>query len=433
MRSRNPFWQEWWVLVAWIGGATLLGAAFSTAYNGFVAGLILYLVWHLRNLRKLDRWLRGKSSGLSYNAPGIWGEIYYWLYRLRRRDRRRKKRLSSVLDRYRASFEALPDAVVILGEGELIEWWNPPAARWLGLHKKQDIGQPITNLLRQPEFLRFIAEGELETELTIRSSIDERRMLSLRLVPYGKDETLMIARDITRLQQLEQMRSDFVANVSHELRTPLTVISGYLETLEADDSLDEPVHKAIGIMGQQSRRLQSIVSDLLLLSRLETDTGTRHEEDVDMKALLSMICDDARALSSGQHEIVLALNSNAGLHGSRDELRSAFSNLVYNAVHYTDAGGHIRVSWDEDDLGLFFRVSDDGPGIPENHIPRLTERFYRVDAGRSRERGGTGLGLAIVKHVMLKHRGELEIYSKPGEGSTFTCRFPEPARSGSLS
>jgi two-component system phosphate regulon sensor histidine kinase PhoR len=429
----NPMRQEWTQLILWLGGMTIIGLIFSAPMTGLLIGLAGYLVWYLRNLRRLILWLQGRSAGLPENAAGVWGEIYYWLYRLRRRDRRRKKRMSSALSRFRESTAALPDAVVALGEGELIEWWNPLAKRLLGFRSKQDIGQPITNLIRHPEFIRFIAAGDESEALILRSPVDESVILSIRLVRYGKKQSLLIAQDVTRLHRLEQMRSDFVANVSHELRTPLTVISGYLETIKSDTQLPEALKGAIEAMDSQSQRLRRIVSDLLLLSQLESDAGTRHEEDIDIHGLLSMVCDDARALSHGRHTIELKLDSASGLHGNRDELRSAFSNLVYNAVHYVPEGGHINVSWSEDSRGLHMCVEDDGPGIPAQHLPRLTERFYRIDAGRSRDQGGTGLGLAIVKHVLMKLHGELLIESESGKGSRFCCYFPLTAGTGSLS
>ena len=424
--------REWLLAWLWVGGASGIGALLSYPWTGIIIGLASYLAWHLFNLRRLVRWLSGDGS-LPGGSPGVWGEIYHGLYRLRRRSRRRKKRLRKALKRFRQSTAALPDAIVALEDDEFIDWWNPPAGEWLGL-RRQDLGQPISNLLRDPALIHFLREQrDPDEELTIDAPMDPARKLAVRLVDYGKRRRLLVARDITRLQRLEQMRSDFVANVSHELRTPLTVISGYLETLEADPQLPGELKTVIQTMDAQAQRLQNIVSDLLLLSRLENGEGLRHEEDIDMHAMLGAIVEDARVLSNGRHRIELVLESHSGLHGNREELHSAFANLIGNAVRYVPEGGNITVSWREHDDGLQMCVADDGPGIEAWHLPRLTERFYRVDTGRSREQGGTGLGLAIVKHVLLKLNGELRIDSEPGRGSRFCCHFPLSARSGSLS
>lgn len=418
-----------WVLEFW----RVVGLAFVALALGFVTGhvaamllvaTLVYLLYHLYQLRNLERWLRSKGRATP-DVQGVWGDVYYQLYRIQRRNRKRKKKLAAMLGRFRESTAAMPDATVVLDQNGLIEWWNDAAGKALGLKQPHDVGQPITNLVRHPDLLRYLESGDFSESLMIPSPADERASLSIRIVPYGNNQRLLVARDITRLQLLEQMRRDFIANVSHELRTPLTVISGYLETLQdADDDCAREWAGSLGAMEQQAARMQQIVTDLLLLSRLETEGVQSDRQLVDVPALLSMLREDAEALSKGSHDIALDAQGGLWLLGSRGELRSAFSNLIYNAVRYTPAGGSIRIRWYADDDGAHFEVADTGIGIAAQHIPRLTERFYRVDVGRSREAGGTGLGLAIVKHVLVRHDARLSVESKLGEGSVFACHFP---------
>ncbi len=383
-----------------------------------------YLAWQLVNLRRLERWVRGERASLP-QLDGVWGDVFYHLYRLRKKSRKRKKRLGAILARFRESTAAMPDATVVLGEDGLIEWWNDAATRLLGLRYPQDVGQPMTNLVRHPDFYEYLAGGEYSDRVEFPSPVDSNVVLSARVIPYGNNQRLMVVRDVTRLHRLEEMRRDFIANVSHELRTPLTVISGYLESLQdADDECTRRWQRSLTAMDRQASRMQQIVTDLLLLSRLETDRGGADRALVDVPALLETLREDAMALSSGSHTIALDADPDLWLQGSRNELRSAFSNLIYNAVRYTPHGGRIDIRWYADEDGAHFAVADTGIGIAPQHIERLTERFYRVDVGRSRETGGTGLGLAIVKHVLMRHSAELRIDSSPGKGSTFTCDFP---------
>lgn len=396
----------------------------NVAWTLFIV-LSLYFAWHLRNLYQLNKWLQGKRSGMPGHVGGLWSDIYYHLYRLQQRNRKRKKRLANMLNRFRESTDALPDAAVILNDENIIESWNRAATGLLQLKSPQDIHKPITNLLRNPDFIQYLRHGDFDDRLLMPSPVDENVMLSLRIVPYGKKQRLLVVRDITRLHMLEQVRRDFIANVSHELRTPLTVVSGYLETLIDED--DEWVRKNRALllsMQQQTTRMQNIVVDLLLLSRLETDTSQHIRQSVDVPAMLEMIREDAMVLSGGRHEISTEIEHALWLRGNREELMSAFSNLVYNAVKYTPQGGSIAIRWYADEMGAHLEVIDTGEGIPPQHIPRLTERFYRVDVGRSRDSGGTGLGLAIVKHVLNRHQASLHIESELEKGSTFRCDFP---------
>ncbi len=299
----------------------------------------------------------------------------------------------------------------------------------LGLQTAHDRGQHITNLLRDPGFISYFNARNYSEPLTLTSPIDERRILQYQITLYGDDERLVMARDITRLHRLEQMRRDFVANVSHELRTPLTVLSGYLETYsDISDQLPPRLGRSIQQMQEQTQRMQNLVNDLLLLSRLEIDQGGQDHHPLPLEPLLQSVCDDALALSHQRHTITVALESDARLLGSEQEIRSAVSNLAFNAVRYTPAGSQITLRWKASATGGgYIDVEDNGEGIDPVHIPRLTERFYRVDKGRSTATGGTGLGLAIVKHVLLRHDAQLQIESLPGKGALFRCAFP-PSR-----
>lgn len=383
-----------------------------------LAGL---LAWHYYNLRALERWLK---RGPPLNPPvslGIWSEIFERLYRLKRAEWRRKRRLAALLRQFRQATAALPDGVVVLNRTHQVLWFNAAGASLLGLKSPQDVGSPITNVVRAPELAEWLETGPLGRNLPIASPEDESVRLSLRFVPYTEGQSLIVARDVSHLHRLEQVRQDFVANASHELRTPLTVVAGYLEALEEDGTPEWA--GAIREMRQQTHRMASIVEDMLNLSRLDAASAPATHLQVDMTGLLDGIRREAEALSEGRHHLTFEVTPGLDLRGDLKDLRSAFSNLVANAVRYTQDGGEISVGWRADDGNAVFQVRDTGPGIPEKHIPRLTERFYRVSPSRSRASGGTGLGLSIVKHVLGQHQAELHIESKVGHGSTFTCLF----------
>jgi two-component system phosphate regulon sensor histidine kinase PhoR len=397
-------------------------------YPGAVVLIVLggYLAWHLRNLFRLYNWLQDGHRFHPPEAGGIWGEVFHLLYRFQLRNRKRKRRLTGLIKRFQEATAAMPDATVILDADGAIEWFNGAAQNLLGLQPGRDVGQRILNLIRSPGFTRYLAKGTLNEPIRMLSPLDDSVTLNIRVVPYGREQRLLIARDVSQQQRLEQMRRDFVANVSHELRTPLTVVSGFLETLMDDDET-YPDHAArpLELMQQQTWRMQHIVEDLLLLSRLETDSSRPPHQAVAVPAVLLMIQEGVEPLveQKGQH---LTIESDSGLwiYGAEKELYSAFSNLVTNAVRYTPEGGSIAVRWYRDDSGAHLEVRDTGVGIAPQHIPRLTERFYRVDVGRSRDVGGTGLGLAIVKHVVSRHDGNLRISSTLNKGSIFSIDIP---------
>jgi two-component system phosphate regulon sensor histidine kinase PhoR len=411
-------------LLLLLGACLLLGLVTGQYAWALVLGLAGYLYWNLRQLLRLHHWLKNADE-LPPEGSGVWGEVFDQIYHLQKRNQRARGRLQAVIDRVQESTAALKDGVVMLDRQGNLEWWNRAAGQLLGLKRKQDGGQPITNLVRHPRFKEYFEQDNHREPLELPSPVDDHLRLQLQLTLYGNGEHLMLVRDVTRLHQLEQMRKDFVANVSHELRTPLTVLTGYLETLQDNvDDIQPRWRRALQQMQQQGARMQNLLNDLLLLARLEATDYPADSKPVAVDLLLLSIRGDAQALSADRHRISLEADAAVRLKGSESELRSAFSNLVFNAVKYSPEGGEIRIRWWADAAGAHLAVQDSGLGIEARHIPRLTERFYRVDASRSANTGGTGLGLAIVKHVLIHHRGQLQIDSTPGKGSTFTCHFP---------
>lgn len=388
-------------------------------------GMAWRVLYHLRNLADLMRWLKDPENIALPDGSGMWIEVFSHLNKMVRTHREQRERYEAALEQMERATAALPEGVVILDEADHIEWCNPLAEQHFGLDSRYDIGQQITYLARQPAFVQYLAVRDFSKPLVLRGSRQDDLILSIKLISYGENQRLLISRDITQLERIETMRRDFVANVSHELRTPLTVVSGFVETLQDMPTRDnEMAQRALLLMGEQTNRMEHLVDDLLTLSRLEDDQNRLREEKVDVGTLLEEVLRDGRLLSNNKHRIELQENCGLNLNGSREELRSAFSNLVSNAIRYTPDGGHIDVRWSQHDGQVVFAVKDSGIGIAPQHIARLAERFYRVDRSRSRETGGTGLGLAIVKHVAMRHQARLHITSEEGQGSTFSIIFP---------
>jgi len=382
------------------------------------------LVYHGRQVMRLERWLRHGRRLRPPNAEGLWGSLYDSLYRLQRRHRQRRLRLARLLRRFRESANAMPDGTVVLRDTGEMQWWNGVAGRYLGLQWPRDQGQRVANLLRHPDFAEYLQRGEWQTAVKVPSPVDARRVLEVRVVPYGEDQQLLLAREVTRLHRLETMRRDFVGNITHELRTPLTVLRGMSEQLsDLESPTADDLRRPLQLMDQQIERMGRLVDDLLLLSRLETAAPDADREPVDVPALLEGLLDEARTLSEGRHTLSLEADDSLLVEGDESELRSAFSNLFTNALKYTDPSGRIDVRWFVAGGAACLTVADTGRGIPAHHLPRLTERFYRVDGGRATSNGGTGLGLAIVKHVLSRHDAHLEVTSEVGVGSTFSCVF----------
>jgi two-component system phosphate regulon sensor histidine kinase PhoR len=418
----------WTFALARLAGILLaglcLGLLFPPLWLWVLFAACLYLGWQLLNLYRLDRWLRLRSQLDPPSIGGIWGDIIAQVVRLHRRKQYHKQRLVQIFRELRRSTAALPDGVIVLSNQYEILWFNRRAARLLGLRRPIDIGLRIDNLIRSPEFVRYLHGDDFAMPLVIRPPLETDLYLALQVVPYGAGQSLLLARDVTRQMRLEAMRKDFVANASHELRTPLTVISGYLDTLADDPGIDQAWAGPIRDMRTQAQRMNAIITDLLELSRLESTDGEAPRDPIDVPRMLERLHRDALAKGDRPHHVLLELECEDGLFGAAHEIESAFTNLLVNGLKYTLSEGTVSMRWWSDEEGAYFSVIDTGIGIPAEHIPRLTERFYRVDAGRSRGEGGSGLGLAIVKHALQRHGGWLDVRSVEGKGSTFTCHFP---------
>lgn len=420
------WWEECWRIVATLIVALIIGSLFGDILLMLLLALAAILAWQLWSLYLFILWIKKGRKGEIPDQGGIWGEAYYQVYGLRRRQRKTASRLSDLLGRYKALATALPDGAVVLAHDHSIEWMNKAASELLNLDRRADLGKPVDNLIRQPVFTHFLRNDDYHDSIQLTVPVSDERILQLYMVPYGHDQRLLLARDITRLHKLEAMRRDFVANVSHELRTPLTVMSGYLETLLEEDVQDKMLLSAFQQMNIQTERMNHLVEDLLLISRLEIEENASRQSRVDVPVMLNDLLVEARILSGKRNHVITAdIDKRIWLLAVESELHSAFSNLIRNALQYTTAKGEIKIRWYSDDHGAHFEVKDSGIGIAPQQIPRLTERFYRVDAGRSRAVGGTGLGLAIVHHVLKNHQAILRIESMPGQGSLFVCDFPE--------
>ena len=402
----------------------LAGAILGRPWLGMALALTGYLLWHLVMLYRVEWWLQHRSVADPPETRGVWGTVISLIARLHRRKRFHKLRFVQLMRQLQQSTAALPNGVVILNEQREIVWFNRMAARLLGLRAASDLGVRIENLLREPAFGHYLHKGDYANPVVVRRSSPQDSYLSVQLVAYGDGQQLLLVADVSRQMRLEAVRRDFVANASHELRSPLTVISGYLETLGQDPALDADFAAPIAEMRRQAARMNAIVRDLLELSRLEETDERAGGEPLDVPALMALLRRDVLARPVHPHEVRVRIDSHAALIGKESEIHSAFANLVDNAAKYTPPDGSLEMRWWCDREGGHFSVTDTGIGIPAEHLPRLTERFYRVDPGRSRATGGSGLGLAIVKHVLQRHGAELEIHSVPGKGSTFTCHFP---------
>lgn len=412
----------------------ILVAALAWLMFGAMKALIfctLALLWmvfhHVRHIVLLERWLL-RSDHTQNSIPagsGAWDDVFAHLARYVRQHSQSREMLSLALERMQSVTAAMPDGIVILDEHDRIEWCNRVAEQHLGINLSLDTGQQITYLVRQIPFVKYLAARQYSNTLILKQIRQQGLIISLQLVPYSFNQKLLISRDITRFEKLETMRRDFIANVSHELRTPLTVISGFLETLSDDISVKSDFDKrAFLLMTEQATRMQRLIEDLLILSRLEDAQNKIKEQTIDMDSLARKLLLDAESLSAGRHHIRLDVMTHDQLLGSEEELRSAFGNLISNAIRYTPDKGEILICWEKREGQGIFSVQDSGIGIEAEHIPRLTERFYRVDNSRSRETGGTGLGLAIVKHVLSRHNAQLDIKSRIGKGSLFIISFP---------
>lgn len=422
---KNAWFYEFWRLLRFLVPAFLLGWIFGLVDLFMFIGLALFIFDQFRQFNKVFNWL-GKSLDADLDVKGVWEELAYNIYRKRKRSRQRKKSLSGMLRRFQDAVSIMPDAAVVLDKENNILWLNRAAGDILRLTIK-DIDNNIGNLIRVPPFVHFLQHANDNESFEMPSPFDETQTLDLRIMPYGRGQNLLLVRNITQIQRLKVMRQEFVANVSHELRTPLTVILGYLESLEdIDDLTTDEIKQQLIKLKSPANRMNQIVADLLMLSRLDMDVPNdiSSSPKIDMSVLLQMIKKDGEQLSQGKHGIILKIDQPVKLRGIESEIYSAISNLLSNAVRYSPDGGQIIIETKLNSSHFEVSIKDSGLGISSEHIPRLTERFYRVDAGRSREVGGTGLGLAIVNKILRRHDAELKISSQPGIGSQFTCVFP---------
>jgi len=426
----NQFWVPVWFRFAVVAVTALMAGFIGGERWGLLValfGLLVLIGFHLYYLKRVNDWLNLADREELPELPsgfGAWQTVFQELRRARKRDDRRRAEVAETLDRFIQASSALPDGIVILDRADRIEWCNPSASDHLGLSLARDGGFLLANLVRQPAFTEYLVRADFREPLQMTDHTGTRQ-LSLQFLPFQDTRRILLTRDITRLVQVESMRRDFIANVSHELRTPITVVSGFLEQFEDQPDTPPDQRKRIhAVMLEQSRRMQRLVEDLLSLSRLESQPLPTLDETFSLASILGPIVDEARALSQDGHQIELSIPPGIQIAGVADELRSAIGNLVSNAVRYTPKGGTVRIAFTVGERESQLAVSDSGPGIAAEHLPRLTERFYRVDKSRSRETGGTGLGLAIVKHALVRHGGRLEVESIVGKGSTFKAILP---------
>ncbi|MET3108294.1 two-component system phosphate regulon sensor histidine kinase PhoR [Oxalobacteraceae bacterium GrIS 2.11] len=424
MNPRIVFWVPAILRMLIVLLAALIVGYFSGALWSAVSvsiGLAVLIVLQLHYLFRLSLWLDNPESSRLPDGWGAWTEIFSRLYRMRREDEKNQIELTEWLARFRQAMTLLPDGVVIMDDVLFLEWCNPVAEQHLGLNLSKDKNMRITNLIRSPEFMDYIILGRFDKPLTVTH---RERKLILHIIKFENRRQILVTHDVTENERIDRMRRDFIANASHELRTPLTVINGFLEINAMQPDMDGKTRAGhIKLMTEQGQRMQSLVEDMLTLTRLESVDFPLRPERINMKNLLEQIVSEMHGLSVGKQQLTL-INEGPDLLGSMDELRSAFTNLASNAVRYTPLGGNITISWTNNSEGPLFVVKDSGIGISSEHISRLTERFYRVDKSRSRETKGTGLGLAIVKHVVLRHKAQLSIESTEGVGSTFSIQFP---------
>ena len=433
----TPWVRSAWLLLAivcLVFAPVTLGFGLVRGLLAVIVCLLLLLAWHLFHLRQLIGWLEGPLNHPLPRGRGFWEIIFAELHRRVRIRIGQQQSLTETLQRISEAVQALPDGIIAFNQHRNIEWMNERAERYFAISAKTDCGQALTNLIRQPEFVAYLERGQYEEPMTYRDGRVAGLSLQLQIVPYGAEQKLLVARDITQLERMETMRQDFIANVSHELKTPLTVVAGFSEMLVDDFEVfgTDEIRHYLTLISEQNARMQRLIEDLLTLSALESGNPPSADDRVDLGPLLAGILDEARTLSAGKHQISLQVAMPCVLHGCANELRSAFANLAGNAVRYTPIDGRIELSWRVTESCCEFVVSDTGIGVATQHIPRLTERFYRVDRGRSRETGGTGLGLAIVKHVLSRHGATLVIESELGRGSRFSARFPKKSLAGLL-
>lgn len=428
MNVQDIRWKTFWIGLSLLVVALIVWAAkdLVSALIFLCIALLIYIASYLYWIIKLQTWLKAPNLNEVPEGSGIWEAIFSSLFQHQRNNLKTEAELVAALEGFKRATNALPDGIVVLNHRNEIEWCNPPAEFLLGLDLTRDGNQPIQNIVRYAEFISYLHSNSFNEHLTVKSMRDMDTTLQIQLIVFGTAQKLLICRDISTQEKIDTMRRDFIANVSHELRTPLTVVGGFLETLmDTKDAVKDDTKNYFDMMIKQTSRMRLIIEDLLTLSRIESNNEVPETAVINMSSLLTMILNDANALSHGKHTIQLNIDKTLNIKGSREELLSAFTNLVSNAVRYTPDNGEVTINWRLKNKQAVFSVTDSGIGIEEQHITRLTERFYRVDHSRSRDTGGTGLGLAIVKHILNRHKARLEIRSIIGKGSTFSIVFPQ--------
>ena len=418
--------QDLRLLIFFLVIAGFIGLGIEQFWICIFIGFLAFFATQMRSLYLVNDWIANRPYDVPPNLHGIWGALLFNVYRSQRQERIVQAEMVGLIDRAQSSLVALAEAVVLIDDNHQIEWWNPAAERLLGI-QPLDRGRNILTILRQPAFIEYFHNIDQAPDgLKIKSTVLDEHYVQVKMTRFGGESRLLVAHDMTRMHNLEQMRKDFVDNISHELRTPLTVLSGYIETFTDQEDMNPRWKRAFEQMQSQTRRMNALVNDLLLLSRLENEKTIAKNQIIDMPSLMNQLFDDAHAYNIDYgHTLNLDIDSHCDLIGSDMELASAFSNLITNAIKYTPKGGTITIGWHDDGEHGYFSVQDTGIGIDPKHLPRLTERFYRVDSARSRQTGGTGLGLAIVKHVLMQHNAHLEVESKENSGSTFKAVFPK--------
>ena len=415
--------SELWRIV--LVGLFALSFGWSLGYplEILLLGAGLYLLWTFRIISLLFTWIDQGMRGIPPDADGVWGEISDTLNRQRRRHRRTQEKMRRTINRVTRLTEALDEGILVLRSDLTLDWWNSSASALLGL-RSSDRGSAIMNLVRDPEFVQYMHQDKFEGSVELASVVQADQLLKFTASSFGDDEIVLVITDITRLNNLEQLRKEFVGNVSHELRTPLTVIRGYIETLQDTADANKGVARAYEHMADQVSRMQALADDLILLSRLEADSQQPAIEPIDVHQMLASISAEAEQLSGGKHSLSVDCPESLIINSENSSLRSALSNIVFNGVRHNPEGANISIAVVAYADCIDVIIKDDGVGIDPEEIPRLTERFYRGDSSRNSNTGGTGLGLAIVKHSLNRCGGELVISSRLGQGATFSCRLP---------
>lgn len=418
--------QDLWRLLGIVVLSVIIGLLTGHTAAALATGLFFFIARQYFEYAKLLAWLKSRNEAGNPSRAGLVDELCREIQQLRNHYRARNARLSGYLKRFQRATTAIPDAVIILGRFGDIEWANRKAKEYMGIRWPQDNGLRLQNLLRDPGLVDYLGPENRAEALQLDAPVDAAIRLEIRISAYGAARQLLVARDVTGISRNNRVRKDFIANASHELRTPLTVIAGYLESFADDELCPKEWRAHIQKMRGQTDRMENLIADLLKLSSLEASAGEDIKETVAAPDMLAIICNEVKKTAAYRgHTITIEADPGLYFNGDPRLIYSAFSNLIFNAVQYTPAGGRIEIEWRQDEAGLCFSVRDNGLGIDAAHIPRLTERFYRIDKGRSRARGGTGLGLAIVKHILVRYGANLRIESEPGKGSVFHCRFPE--------